>query len=130
MGPPALLPAAEAAGGLLAGQSCSPQVPGTALQPQCSSAAGCVSAFSHSPLVSLPPGCQELAQRMQFLKTICTLCEAARCKGLSQDLNAFCHGFELAENIKVRGHLAGLGRGQGPRAAAHCEDSRRAGASV
>ncbi|KAM6311268.1 uncharacterized protein O3Q21_011190 isoform 2-T2 [Podargus strigoides] len=44
---------------------------------------------------------EEEAQKMQFLETIRTLCEAARHKGLSQDLNAFCHRFELADNIKV-----------------------------
>ncbi|KAM6048645.1 uncharacterized protein LJ206_017664 isoform 2-T2 [Theristicus caerulescens] len=44
---------------------------------------------------------KEEAQRLQFLETICTLCKAARHKGLSQGLNAFCHRFELAENIKV-----------------------------
>ncbi|KAM6238910.1 maestro heat-like repeat-containing protein family member 7 [Spheniscus humboldti] len=38
---------------------------------------------------------------MRFLETICTLCKAARRKGLSQGLNAFCRRFELAENIKV-----------------------------
>lgn len=48
---------------------------------------------------------------MRFLETICTLCKAARHKGLSQGLKAFCHRFELAENIKVRGHPVGLGRG-------------------
>ena len=104
-------PAARAAGGLLAGQSCCPQVSCTALQPQCSSPAGHVSTFSRSPFVSLSPGCQEEAQRIRFLEIICTLCKAARRQGLSQGLNAFCHRFELAENIKVRGHPAGLGRG-------------------
>ncbi|KAM6238911.1 maestro heat-like repeat-containing protein family member 7 [Spheniscus humboldti] len=44
---------------------------------------------------------KEEAQRMRFLETICTLCKAARRKGLSQGLNAFCRRFELAENIKV-----------------------------
>ena len=111
MEPPALLPAARAAGRPLAGQSRSRRVSCTALQPQCSGPAGRVSTFSRSPFVSLSPGCQEKAQKMQFLETICTLCKAARqSKGLSRGLNAFCHKFELAENIKVRGHLAGLGR--------------------
>lgn len=110
MEPPALLPAARAAGRPLAGQSCSRRVSCTALQPQCSSPAGCVSTFSRSPFVSLSPGCQETAQKIQFLETICTLSKAARHKGLSRGLNAFCHKFELAENIKVRGHPVGLGR--------------------
>ncbi|XP_029876474.1 uncharacterized protein LOC115343976 [Aquila chrysaetos chrysaetos] len=44
---------------------------------------------------------KETAQKMRFLETICTLCKAARCKGLSRGLNAFCHKFELAENIKA-----------------------------
>ncbi|XP_069633948.1 uncharacterized protein [Haliaeetus albicilla] len=102
MEPPALLPAARAAGRPLAGQSRSRRVSCTALQPQCSGPAGRVSTFSRSPFVSLSPGCQEKAQKMQFLETICTLCKAARqSKGLSRGLNAFCHKFELAENIKV-----------------------------
>ena len=50
---------------------------------------------------------------MQFLECICTLCRAARHKGFLQGLDAFCHRFELAESIKMRGHPAGLGKGAG-----------------
>lgn len=50
---------------------------------------------------------------MRFLKCICTLCRAARHKGLLQGLDVFCHGFELAKSIKVRGHAEGLGKGSG-----------------
>lgn len=48
---------------------------------------------------------------MKFLDSICILCRTAKHQGLSQGLDVFCHSYELAENIKVRGHPAGLGRG-------------------
>lgn len=43
---------------------------------------------------------------MKFLDSICILCRTARHQGLSQGLDVFCHSYELAENIKVRGHPA------------------------
>ncbi|XP_074932071.1 maestro heat-like repeat-containing protein family member 1 [Phalacrocorax aristotelis] len=44
---------------------------------------------------------KEETEKMQFLKRICTLCRAARHKGLLQGLDVFCHRFELAKSIKA-----------------------------
>ncbi|KAM6100881.1 LOW QUALITY PROTEIN: ATPase family AAA domain-containing protein 2-like, partial [Pterocles gutturalis] len=46
------------------------------------------------------PG-QEHGQKMEFLHSICTLCDTARRRGLSQGLDIFCHRYDLAENIKL-----------------------------
>ena len=51
---------------------------------------------------------------MKFLDSICILCRTAKHQGLSQGLDVFCHSYELAENIKVRGHPAPLGKGARP----------------
>ena len=51
---------------------------------------------------------------MTFLHSICILCRTARHLDLSQGLDIFCHSYELAENIKVRGHPAPLGKGARP----------------
>ena len=48
---------------------------------------------------------------MKFLESICSLCRTARHHGLSQGLDIFCHGYELAEKVKVRGHPVALGKG-------------------
>ena len=67
---------------------------------------------SHAPCLSLcSPGYQEKGQKLKFLESICILCRTARCRGLSEGLDVFCHSYELVENIKVRGHLAALGKG-------------------
>lgn len=55
---------------------------------------------------------------MKFLESICTLC---RQYSLLEDMDAFCHKTELAENIKVRGRVAGWGRDKAPRTPAPCE---------
>lgn len=46
---------------------------------------------------------------MKFLESICTMCRDCF---LLEDMDAFCREMELAENIKVRGHMAGWGRGK------------------
>ena len=48
---------------------------------------------------------------MKFLESICTLCRHC---SLLEDMDAFCRKTELAENIKVRGRVAGWGRGKAP----------------
>ena len=48
---------------------------------------------------------------MEFLQCICILCRTTRRYGFTQHLHVFCHRYELAENIKVRGHPVALGKG-------------------
>ena len=55
---------------------------------------------------------------MKFLESICSMCRDC---SLLEDMDAFCREMELAENIKVRGRMAGWGRGKAPRAPAPCE---------
>ena len=115
-GPPSSAACCQAAGGLPAGQSGSPAgLPQGPAPPVLWSVvlAMCLP-LSRSPFVSLCPGCQDEAQKMRFLQSIRTLCRAARHKGLSQGLDVFCPRDELAENIRVRGHPAGLGKGARP----------------
>ncbi|XP_075028767.1 uncharacterized protein LOC142092526 [Calonectris borealis] len=50
---------------------------------------------------------KEETKKVWFLECICTLCRAARHKGLLQGLDVFCHRFELAKSIKLGGDGAG-----------------------
>ncbi|XP_010006126.1 PREDICTED: LOW QUALITY PROTEIN: uncharacterized protein LOC104397812, partial [Chaetura pelagica] len=64
------------------------------------SAAGPVSPFSPSLMVSPSPGCQGQDQKIKFLECIHMLCRTTRHSGLTEGLDVFCHRYELAENIK------------------------------
>lgn len=123
-GPPSSAACCQAPGGLPAGQSNSPPGPPQGTAPPCAlvELAMCLP-LSRYPFVSLSPGCQDETQKMRFLQSIRTICRATRHKGLSQGLDVFCHGDELAGSITVRGHPAGLAGGQGPWAPARCDDS-------
>ncbi|XP_055676018.1 maestro heat-like repeat family member 5 [Falco peregrinus] len=52
-----------------------------------------IQAFASSPE-------KEEGQKMKFLESICSLCRTAKHHGLSQGLDIFCHGYELAEKVK------------------------------
>ncbi|KAM6296878.1 uncharacterized protein O3Q21_015508 [Podargus strigoides] len=41
------------------------------------------------------------AQKLDFLKCISMMCKTARCRGLAQGLDIFCHRYKLAENVKA-----------------------------
>ncbi|KAK2546009.1 hypothetical protein Q9966_000490 [Columba livia] len=44
---------------------------------------------------------KEESQKMQFLRSICKVCNTSRAPGMSKGLDLFCQRYELAENIKM-----------------------------
>ncbi|XP_071588662.1 maestro heat-like repeat-containing protein family member 7 isoform X1 [Heliangelus exortis] len=67
----------------------------------CCQAAGGVCPLSASLFLSLPTACQDTEQVTRFLKCICALCGCAKILGSTQGMEIFCHGYRLAETIKM-----------------------------